>query len=75
MGELYLKGSDQLMTKDEKNNKGHNGEKTDSPQDEQLMDEQYEFGLNEDVREKIEDEDDRKEPEDKANADDKIIKD
>lgn len=62
------------MTKDEKRNKGHNGEQTDSTQEEQLMDEQYEFGLNEDVREKMEDEDNRKEPEDKADEDDTVIK-
>lgn len=61
------------MTKDEKDKKGHDGKQTDSPQDEQLMDEQYEFGLNEDVREKIEERDDRKEPEDKADEDDAVI--
>lgn len=63
------------MTKDEKNKKGHDGKQTDSTQEEQLMDEQYEFGLNEDVREKMEeaDKEDRKEPEDKADEDDTVI--
>jgi hypothetical protein len=61
------------MTKEEKNDKGHDGKQTDDSQEEQLMDEQYEFGLNEDVREEIEEEDKRKEPEDKADEDDEVV--
>lgn len=66
------------MAKDKKpKNDMHDGEQTDSSQAEQLMDEQYEFGLNEDVREEIENQEDdnHKEPENKADKDDVIIKD
>lgn len=61
------------MTKEEKNDKGHDGKQTDNSQEEKLMDEQYEFGLNEDTREKIEKDGDHREPEDKADKDDTVI--
>lgn len=61
------------MTKEEKNDKGHDGKQTDDSQEEQLMDEQYEFGLNEDVREEIEKKDKREEPKDKADDDDEVV--
>ena len=61
------------MTKEEKNDKGHDGKQTENSQEEQLMDEQYEFGLNEDVREEIEKKDKREEPKDKADDDDEVV--
>lgn len=61
------------MTKEEKNDKGHDGKHTEDSQEEVLMDEQYEFGLNEDVREEIEENDKREEPEDKADEDDEVV--
>lgn len=61
------------MTKEEKNDKGHDGKQTENSQEEQLMDEQYEFGLNEDVREDIEEEDKREEPKEKADDDDEVV--
>lgn len=61
------------MTKEEKNDKGHDGKQTESSQEEQLMDEQYEFGLNEDTREKMEKEDGHREPKEKADEDDEVV--
>lgn len=48
---------------------------TEKNQKEKLMDEQYEFGLNEDVREEIEKEDGHREPDDKADETDEVIND
>jgi len=64
-----------MMAEDKKEKKDlHDGEQNEDSQAEQLMDEQYEFGLNEDVREKIEQEDsDHKEPDNKANKDDVVV--
>lgn len=58
---------------DEHKSKKKDDETKDDTQEKKLK-EQYEFGLNEDVREEIEDEEDsHKEPEDKADATDKVI--
>jgi len=66
------------MTKEEKPKKElHDDEQNEDSQAEQLMDEQYEFGLNEDVREEIEEENkdggSHKEPKDKADEDDEVV--
>ena len=55
--------------------KDKHDETQDDTQKKELMDEQYEFGLNEDVREEIEDQEDEghKEPKDKADRDDAVI--
>lgn len=51
----------------------------ETEQKEKLMDEQYEFGLNEDVREKLEEENGEnprhKESDDKADKDDEVVED
>jgi hypothetical protein len=62
------------MAKDEQSKKEHD-ETQDDTQKKELMDEQYEFGLNEEVREEIEDQEDdgHKEPKDKADRDDVVI--
>ena len=61
----------------DKDKKKHDGTEN-KEQEERLMDEQYEFGLNEDVREELEDENEdnskHKESDDKADSDDEVIK-
>ena len=61
------------MAKDEQSKKEHD-ETQDDTQKKELMDEQYEFGLNEEVREEIEDQEDdgHKEPQDLENVNKKI---
>lgn len=66
------------MTKEEKPKKDlHDDEQNEDSQAEQLMDEQYEFGLNEDVREELEEENkdggSHKEPKDKATKEDTVV--
>lgn len=60
----------------DKDKKKHDG--TENEEKERLMDEQYEFGLNEDVREELEDKNEdnpkHKESDDKADSDDEVIK-
>ncbi len=60
----------------DKDKKNHDG--TENEEKERLMDEQYEFGLNEDVREELEDKNEdnpkHKESDDKADSDDEVIK-
>ncbi|HZK22726.1 MAG TPA: hypothetical protein VFC62_01345 [Atopostipes sp.] len=62
----------------DKDKKKHDGTEN-KEQEERLMDEQYEFGLNEDVREELEDKNEdnpkHKESDDKADSDDEVIKD
>lgn len=59
------------MSKDsEKKNK----DETKDTTQEEILQEQHEFGLHEDVREKLEKEDERKEPKDKVDADDEVIR-
>lgn len=66
------------MANDKEKKKQHDGSE-DAEQEERLMDEQYEFGLNEDVREEMEEDDKEnprhKESDDKANEDDEVIND
>ncbi len=66
------------MANENEKKKNHDGSE-DEKQEERLMDEQYEFGLNEDVREEMEDENEdnprHKESDDKANDEDEVIKD
>lgn len=68
---LSFERNELLMTKD--SDKRRKDEETEDDTEEMLQD-QYEFGLHEDVREEIEEEDDdHKEPKDKADKDDEVI--
>jgi len=60
------------MTKDQHTH-NENGDETEDTTQEEMLDEQTEFGLNEEVREKIAEEDERTEPDEKAEEEDEVV--